>query len=226
MTNLYKKIHAVMCESEGIEKNMEVGFGANKYKAVSESSVLNEIKPLLKKHNLIIIPEIVEESKEFQEATRKDGSVVINVFTTVTVTWRIADVDSGENRTLQSIGYGVDTQDKGSGKAMTYAYKMLLQKTFCLFSGEDTDNTHSSELVKRIIATEAELKKDTSTERKPSEPQIKRLYTIAKSRGFSEAQIKTAIIKELGKQSAKDLTVAEYDHLIKRIEAKPPVENE
>ena len=48
---LYEKMFKVMEESEGIEKNMTVGFGSNSYKAVSEASVLNAIKPLLKKHD-------------------------------------------------------------------------------------------------------------------------------------------------------------------------------
>ena len=42
---LYKKIHAVMCDSEGLEKNMTVGEGKNAYKAISEAEVLNTIKP-------------------------------------------------------------------------------------------------------------------------------------------------------------------------------------
>ena len=54
--NLYKKMYLVMCESEAIEKTMTVGSGNNSYKAVSEASMLNLIKPLFKKHGLIIFP--------------------------------------------------------------------------------------------------------------------------------------------------------------------------
>ena len=54
--NLYKKLHAVMSETESIEKSLTVGEGKNAYKAVSEKAVLNGIKPLLKKHGLILFP--------------------------------------------------------------------------------------------------------------------------------------------------------------------------
>ena len=50
---LYEKIYNVMAESSALEKDMSVG---GQYKAISEKMVLNEIKPLLKKHKLILIP--------------------------------------------------------------------------------------------------------------------------------------------------------------------------
>ena len=51
-TNLYKKMHAVMSETKSLERDKEVGYGRNAYKAISESNVLNEIKPLFKSMDL------------------------------------------------------------------------------------------------------------------------------------------------------------------------------
>ena len=53
---LYEKIYSVMCDTEALDKSMTVGEGKNSYKAVSEAEVLNKIKPLLKKHRLVIFP--------------------------------------------------------------------------------------------------------------------------------------------------------------------------
>lgn len=133
MKNLYKKIALVMGETSGLAKDLAIEFKTTKYSAVSEKAVLNEIKPLLKKHGLVIVPVKIEPNQ-------------IGQMTQIVVTWQIVDIDSGEKDLLQSVGNGVDSQDKGSGKAMTYAYKALMQKTFMLFSGEDTDNTSSHEL--------------------------------------------------------------------------------
>ena len=36
-------------------------------------------------------------------------------------------------------GYGIDTQDKGIGKALSYAFKCCLLKIFCLEAGEDIE---------------------------------------------------------------------------------------
>ncbi len=134
MKNLYKKLYDMMCETRAIEKDLSV---AGQYKAISESVVLNEIKPLLKKYRLIVMPVGVDVQQEGK-------------LTVLAVTWRIVDVDTGESADLMSPGNGADTQDKGSGKAWTYAYKALFQKLFMLFSGEDTDLEHSEVLSAKI----------------------------------------------------------------------------
>ena len=75
---------------------------------------------------------------------------------------------------LLIVGYGVaGTEDynykcekaqqhnkKETCKAMTYAYKALIQKTFCLFSGEDTDNTHSDDITKSNSHKETDEEKN------------------------------------------------------------------
>ena len=131
---LYKKMHDIMNESKALEKDLNV---AGQYKAISEATVLNEIKPLLKKHGVIIFP--------VESTATQEGKI-----TQITAKYKIVDVESGESETLATVGNGADSQDKGSGKAWTYAYKCLLQKTFCLFSGEDTDNTNSDDIEKNI----------------------------------------------------------------------------
>lgn len=151
---LYEKIYNIMCESSGLKKDMSV---ANQYKAISEAAVLNEIKPLLKKHKVILFPIETEVSL--------DGKI-----TQLTAKYKIVDVETGQFEILETVGNGADTQDKGSGKAWTYAYKCLIQKTFCLFSGEDTDNTHSKDIVEYVTTNQvielSELMQETSTEEK------------------------------------------------------------
>jgi len=44
-----------------------------------------------------------------------------------------------ERETIYSIGYGVDTSDKGPGMAISYATKYGLLKAFMLETGEDSD---------------------------------------------------------------------------------------
>ena len=145
--SLYEKMFKVMEESEAIEKGMTVGSGKNSYKAISEASVLNGVKPLLKKHRLILFP-VEAEIKEVVDEYSSYGDTKARLMSQVVAKYKIVDIDSGEHEILATVGNGADPQDKGSGKAWTYAYKALLQKTFCLFSGEDTDNTHSKDIDK------------------------------------------------------------------------------
>lgn len=163
---LYKKIHAVMVASEGLDKSMEVGKGNNMYTAISEKAVLNAIKPLLKDNGLIIIP-IEVETKEHISEYKSYGDIKNRFITQVNAKYKIIDIDTGQFEILAAPGNGADSQDKGSGKAWTYAYKAMLQKTFCLFSGEDTDNTHSDDIDKKLVKKPQKVKKvsiDQATE--------------------------------------------------------------
>jgi hypothetical protein len=141
-----------MNESEAIEKNMEVGTGKNAYKAISEATILNMIKPLFKKYELIIFP-ISGDIKDHcmtWDKTDYDGktSQTLRAMTELKVTYRILDIESGEFQDVVGFGNGADSQDKGAGKAFTYSLKNVLSKTFMLFSGEDTDNEHSDDIGK------------------------------------------------------------------------------
>jgi hypothetical protein len=71
----------------------------------------------------------------------------------VTVKYRLVDIDleeaevstNAQNRmiTIESIGSGIDSQDKATGKALTYAYKYALLRLFAIPTGEDPDR-HAS----------------------------------------------------------------------------------
>jgi hypothetical protein len=146
---LYEKIYNVMNESAGLEKNLQVGTGSSSYKAVGEAEVLNMLKPLFKKNKLIIFPidgDISETNSSWEsEYNGKKETKTRNV-TQLRVKFKIVDVETGESEVITGFGNGADSQDKGSGKAFTYAFKTALSKTFMLFSGEDTDNTHSDDI--------------------------------------------------------------------------------
>jgi hypothetical protein len=195
---LYEKMFNVMSESTGLEKDMSVG---GQYKAISEKMVLNEIKPLLKKYKLIIIPikaEIEQKDK----------------LTIVQADYKIIDTETGEFEILATVGNGADSQDKGSGKAWTYAYKCLLQKTFCLFSGEDTDNEHSDDITKKM---QGEYKSASSGTTQTvgesdliSDKQSKLLF--AKSKGY-EAQAKEILAKH-GFTSSKQITKDKFNDIL------------
>ena len=211
---LYQKMHNVMVESEGLSKEMVVGFGTNAYKAVSEAAVLNLIKPLLKKHGLILFPvKINVEDRVDNFSTSKGESS--RLMTQVIASYKIVDIDTGEYEILETIGNGVDTQDKASGKALTYGYKALFQKTFCLFSGEDTDNEHSDDITSKNTKPD-ELKSSVKV------PTIEELIKKAKSKGISEAQILATLNKDTPEKEhitdIKNLTESQIIGLNKRLD--------
>lgn len=213
---LYEKMYLVMKDSEAIEKNMTVGSYGNTYKAVSEASVLNAVKPLLRKHGLILFPVKIESNDRVDVFNTSKGES-IRLMTQIKATYKIVDPETGESELLETIGNGVDTQDKASGKAMTYAYKALLQKTFCLFSGEDTDNEHSDDITAKNTKVTGEYKSASSGEPKIigesdiiNDKQSKLLF--AKSKGY-ETQAKEILAKH-GFTSSKQITKDKFNDIL------------
>ena len=130
-------------EADKIEKDMTVGSGGYSYKGVSEKIVKKATKTALINNGLTIVPIDIQE-ETIVDRWEEKGYRKQSVFTKVKIVYRIYHV-SGQSITAMSIGHGVDAQDKGAGKCTTYAYKILLINLFDLYSGDDTDNTHSKD---------------------------------------------------------------------------------
>ncbi len=135
--NIYQKIHAVMKDVEYLKKDDNVQYNKTKYKAISEEKVTIAVRNSLVKNRLIILP--------VKQVHKREGTL-----STVDVTYKIVDIDNGESLEVVSSGTGADTQDKGVGKAMTYAYKYMMLRTFAIPTGEDPDKVSSAELDEKI----------------------------------------------------------------------------
>ena len=197
---LYAKIYAVMNESEALTKDLTVGSGNNSYRAVGEKEVLNMLKPLFKAHKLIIFPtdgEITEQNSVFDTSYKGDVTTKTRNVTQLKVFYKIVDIESGESELIVGFGNGADSQDKGSGKAFTYSFKTALSKTFMLFSGEDTDNTHSDDINKNT-SVKAPVKPEQQTFN--HKPQIEDevdlhndIVELGKQHGYTIGDIKMLI---------------------------------
>lgn len=141
--NIYEKWLEIMKSVEYLSKDDTISFGATKYKAISEEKVTSAIRPFLTKYGVLILPKLqISKNKELIRTEK-----AINMLTEVHVTYRIQNVEDKEDFfEIESDGAGVDTQDKGIGKAMTYAYKYMLLRSLAIPTGEDPDKISSEEL--------------------------------------------------------------------------------
>ena len=143
--NIYQKIAEVMKDVEYLQKDDDVDAGKGRsYKAITEEKVTTAVRKSLIKHGVVIIP--VEQKRERSDETVVDkyGNQRTNHLTEVDTVYRIQNIEDPEDCVFAtSSGSGVDTQDKGVGKAMTYAYKYLLLRTFAIPTGEDPDKVSS-----------------------------------------------------------------------------------
>jgi hypothetical protein len=141
--NLFKKMLHIENEIQTVKKELTVKLPNGTYKAVGEIDVLNAVKPIEFKYGVKSLP-ISREVVELKETETKSGTV--NQFIRVKATYRFINVDNpSETLDIESLGDGVDSGDKSSGKAQTYADKYALLKAYKIATGDDPDQDGSEE---------------------------------------------------------------------------------
>lgn len=140
--NIYQRVLEVMRDGEYIQKGAKTVN--NTYRFVSHDQVTGFIHPLLVKHGIVVIPTV----KSFTQDSNR---------TVVCMKVQFVNVDNPTDLIeVESWGYGLDTQDKGPGKAVSYAFKYAILKMFCLETGDDPDNDVKQEYIPPEKAKQAE----------------------------------------------------------------------
>lgn len=157
--NLYEKISSIMEEVKHLQKDSSVSTGGGgAYKAISEEKVTATIRKSLIKHKIVIIPVGREVSRTNREYTDKYGKPANEYFTDTTTTYKIINAEKPEESEIaMSAGQGIDKQDKGIGKAITYDYKYLLLRVFAISTGEDPDNVFIGGDIDESVKADLEL---------------------------------------------------------------------
>ena len=153
MKNISLAIIEVMKEIEWVAKWMVVWeWTKSAYKWVADKDVKQALRDSMTKNWLSLLPIGVEskiqvdrwEQEDFYKWESQGIKSKQSIFTEVTTKYILLHT-SGESIELAWYWQGVDTQDKGAGKATTYALKNTLLNMFLIPTGVDTDNTHSDE---------------------------------------------------------------------------------
>lgn len=210
MDNIFQKINKVMNDVKYLMKDDEVVTNAKtgaSYKAISEEKVTSELRKAMIKHGIVIIP--IEMITKREDETLKDfqGNDKVNRITTVETRYRIQNIDDKDDYIIAvSAGTGVDTQDKGVGKAMTYAYKYLLLRTFAIPTGEDADQISSE-----VYSSQFQTQKTKITEAEESELRIR----------IKESNVPTArvvnVLNEYGYKTLKEIEESKYVEVTQKI---------
>ena len=151
MKNISKAIIEVMKSVKGMEKNSEVGKGTrSSYNGTKDQDVKEVFNTALAENNLCILPIGIEEETRvdrWESTYNGQKQQKQSVFTKVKSKYLLLHT-SGESVELSGYGHGVDSQDKGAGKATTYALKNCLLYTFLTPVGkiDDTETTHSNQI--------------------------------------------------------------------------------
>lgn len=125
MAEIYQAIIGVMADIGAIgkdKKNAQQGF---KYRGVDD--VMNALQPVMVKHGLFVVPEIIDQRREERQTSR--GSNLIYSVCTVRYTFYAKD---GSSVQCVVIGEGMDSGDKATNKAMSIAFKYACFQVFCI----------------------------------------------------------------------------------------------
>ena len=150
--NIYQRLLKITEELKTVEKNLNVQVTSkSSYKAVSERDVLDAVKPLEAKYGVYsyAFDRNVIDSGVLTSTRTYNGveTEVKQFYLRLEVTYRFVNVDDPtEFIDIKSYGDGIDTGDKTTGKAMTYADKYALLKAYKISTGDDPDQEASGEL--------------------------------------------------------------------------------
>lgn len=125
LKNIHQRLLAVMGEVDYVQK--EAKKEKMMYSFVSHDAVTAKVRPVLVKHGVLVVPTVVESS---QDGNRTYANIQV----------AFINVDAPEDKIVVNyFGYGIDTQDKGPGKAVSYAVKYAYLKVLGLETGDDPE---------------------------------------------------------------------------------------
>ena len=131
---IYAAIASIMNEVGAIGKDKQAGSGSFGYKFRGIDDVMNRLNPLMAKHGVFVVPEVLESTRE-ERINQKGNSVIYSVMK-VKYTYYAKD---GSSVSSIVIGEGMDTGDKASNKAMSIAMKYSMFQVFCIPTEEMKD---------------------------------------------------------------------------------------
>lgn len=123
--NIYQRMAEVMKAVAYVQKEAKKVNG--QYTFVSHDAVTAKLRPALIEAGIFPVVTVKDRA---QDGNRTEATIQV----------RFVNVDKPEEFIeVESFGYGIDPQDKGPGKAVSYAFKYALLKTFCLETGDDPE---------------------------------------------------------------------------------------
>ena len=199
--NIHQRLAKVMADVTYIQKERKQGM---QYTIVSHDAVTAKVRPALLENGIVYYP---TRCGHTHNGNRAECSMTV----------RFVNIDDPEDIfEVETFGYGVDNQDKGPGKAMSYAVKYALLKALGLETGDDADHdsiNHSTKDPSRHVV---------------SPEQVQQLEDMATRADTDRAKV-FAAMKVQG-DSWADLPANLFDRVSKgmaaKIEAEKGKENE
>ena len=179
----------------------------NNFRAVSESAILDVIDPVFKEAGCYYTIKVKKSDLQIREAYGSKGKKLQFIATVeIELIMHNTQVYDGDYYiSTESVGMGIDDNDKAMGKAYTYAVKYALLKLFRLRYGDDPDAKASESLYvdklkeasskddvktsKESYKEKASGKKESSSEKAMTEAQRDYILGMMEKKGISSQTI-------------------------------------
>lgn len=157
---IYAKLAQVMAELPAVGKDSVNAQQGWNFRGVD--AVVNAISPALRKHGVIVIPEVIKAAYRDTSTAGRDPRPTREVTVEVRYTFYAED---GSSVSATVPGESLDQSDKGSAKAMSVAFRIALLQVFALPTSEpDPDASyHTRDGGSSMTATVARIAMQTLT---------------------------------------------------------------
>ena len=198
--NVYQRLSEVRKSVEYLKKDKQ----GQQFMYVGSADVLAALREKINEAGLILVPEIVNHKVSVYERTNSKGNPTNDYFTELDMTMTWVNIDVPEETVKVSwYAQGVDLAgEKGVGKALTYAEKYFLLKTFNIATDKDDPDAFQEKI---------ESKKATAKISDEQKNEMKKLAKeYAEMRGLKgEKAVNQALDWTLNQVSIKNLDNAD-----------------
>lgn len=193
--NIYQSITKILEEVPAIGKNKKNTTQGFMFRGIDD--VMNTFQPLLAKHKVFMVPQILEQTRE-ERQTSKGGTLIYSICKIKYIFY----AEDGSSIEAIVVGEGMDSGDKATNKAMAIAMKYAMFQVFCIPTEEmrDPDGETPPASKKKEIKIQS------------SQIQILEKYYI----GDNMAKLLNAN----GLTKLEDMTMAKASEIIKKLKEK------
>lgn len=133
---IYKAINGILNDIGAVSKSQKNAAQGYSFRGIDQFQ--NALHPLLAKHGVVIVPQVLERLEQVIKIERPNQAPRIDKHVSLKVQYAFIANDGSKIETVV-YGEGVDPGDKATNKAMSAAMKYCLIQTFCIPTEDQVD---------------------------------------------------------------------------------------
>ena len=196
--NIFQSITKILEEVPAIGKTKKNTTQNFMFRGIDD--VMNTFQPLLAKHKVFIVPQVLEQTRE-ERQTSKGGTLIYSICK-IKYTFYAED---GSSVDAIVIGEGMDSGDKATNKAMAIAMKYAMFQVFCIPTEEMKDpDSETPPESKKVVKTATDIKIQ------PTQIQIISKYYVGENMD--------KLLKANNLTKLEDMTMVKASEIIKKLQ--------